>query len=440
MKSQLLISLSTLLAVLTVVSSCNNDKAASAPEKESTLATAENAPKHTHVDTTSEEIEDQLVITSKQYKSAGIELGTLQDTELSETIRVTGSLDVPPQNYAQVSPYIGGVIKSINAVEGDYVKKGQTVMTLEHPDYVRLQEEYSTVKSNLSYLEKEYQRQKTLHEKNVGSGKAFQEAESNYNTEKGKLSSIMSQLSMVGISTSELDKGNVTNAIALRAPVSGYVANINGSLGSYAEPNKMLFDVVDNSSVYVHLDLFEKDVYKVALGQKVTVRLPNRGDGFVEAEVFKIGRAMNNANKSIPVHAKIKSAVGVDLMPGVFVTGVIYVDDHATKAVPLDAVVRAGERQYVFIVNDSLINLPPVHGKDPLSVKDAQGNVVPLAYEMVEVRTGAEENGLVEVEPMTEITTSNRIVVKGAYFLMSALKSGETVGCCAPAEGEPEEE
>jgi len=112
------------------------------------------------------------------------------------------------------------------------------------------------------------------------------------------------------------------------------------------------------------------------------------------------------------------------------------VDGHAATVVPAETVIRSGEKQYVFIVNEELCSKPNVPGKDPHSVKDANGNVIPLAYRMIEVKTGTESTGMVEINPQDDIRPADQLVVKGGYFLMSALKSGETVGCCAPAEEE----
>jgi len=65
--------------------------------------------------------------------------------------------------------------------------------------------------------------------------------------------------------------------------------------------------------------------------------------------------------------------------------------------------------------------------------------MIPLVYKMIEVKTGMTEKDLVEISPYEEIKPDDRMVVKGAYYLISALKSGETVGCCAPADEEKKE-
>jgi cobalt-zinc-cadmium efflux system membrane fusion protein len=164
--------------------------------------------------------------------------------------------------------------------------------------------------------------------------------------------------------------------------------------------------------------------------------LPNQDNVEIEGRITTLGKAMDNMTKSIAAYAEIRNNKRQDLIAGIFVNALIYVDGHAASAVPAETVVRSGEKQYVFIVNDELCNAPNVPGKDPHSVKDAAGNTIPLAYKMIEVKTGAEGEGVVEINPSQEIKPIDQLVVKGGYFLMSALKSGETVGCCAPAEDE----
>ena len=68
---------------------------------------------------------------------------------------------------------------------------------------------------------------------------------------------------MLGISTTKLNKGNITNVLALLSPISGYITQVQGSIGAYAEPNKMLFEVVDNTNILVRLDVYERDFYKI---------------------------------------------------------------------------------------------------------------------------------------------------------------------------------
>ena len=416
------------IAFLLLFSSCGKKQEAIETEEVST---------HTHTD--SIEKLTNLQITSKQFKAAGIELGHLQKTGLTQLLKANGTLDVPAGNMAEVSPYIGGIVKSINVAQGDYVKKGQSVITLQHPDYIILQENYVTTKNELNYLEKEYLRQRLLNEEKVNASKTFQLAESNFNTAKSKLASLERQLSMLNISTVSLDEGVISQGVSLLAPTSGYVTHIHTNLGTYAEPNKPLLDIVDNSKIQVNLEIFEADIDKIKIGQKFSVKLANQSNMEIDGTISKIVRNIDNTTKSISVKGHLNKAEGVELIPGVFVNATIQVETSSVFAVPDDAIVRSGKNQFVFIVDQSLVHKPQEHGKDPYSVKDANGNVIPLTYRMIEVKTGVEDSGLIEIFPYEEITPEDEIVVKGAYYLISALKSGETVGCCAPADEEKKE-
>lgn len=368
-----------------------------------------------------------LELTQFQFKSAGMELGSIEQKNMAEVIKASGKLDVPPQNFAEVSTYIGGIVKSINVLEGDFVKQGQTIMILEHPDYIKLQEEYLSIKNDIYFLEKEYLRQKELYEQKVSSGKVFQQAQSKYNVEKGRLASIESQLSLLSISTAALDKGIITKSIPLKAPISGYIGHLKASLGGYAEPNKTLFDVINNSDIHVHLDVFEKDLSKLKIGQKVFVNLPNQDGSRIEAVIFSIGKMLNEQTKTVEIHADVKNNSRKDLIPGTYVNAEINVEERMVSAVPEAALVRVGERQYVFLATQSLV------AKENKNNHYKKGDFLP-GYSLIEVKTGSSADGYVEIIPLEKMEDDAQIVVKGSYFLISQLKSGETVGCCGEEE------
>lgn len=119
--------------------------------------------------------------------------------------------------------------------------------------------------------------------------------------------------------------------------------------------------------------------------------LPNQDNAEIEGRIATLGKAMDGHTKSISVYAEIRNNKRQDLIPGIFVNALIFVDGHAASVVPAETVVRSGEKQYVFIVNEALCSKPNIPGKDPHSVKDAAGNTIPLAYKMIELRLGSEQ-------------------------------------------------
>ena len=116
----------------------------------------------------------EVELNEAQFNASSIELGTFSDKNLSEVIKANGYTKLPPQNQADVSVFTTGIVKTINVIEGQRVSKGQTIATIESPEFTKIQEAYLTSKSNLEFLKLEFERQKTLSDEEVNSKKVFQ--------------------------------------------------------------------------------------------------------------------------------------------------------------------------------------------------------------------------------------------------------------------------
>ncbi len=112
-------------------------------------------------------------------------------------INANGYTKLPPQNQADVSVFMAGIVKSIKVIEGEFVKAGQTIATLESPEFTRLQESFLISKSNTEFLAAEFERQKTLSDENVNAKKAFQKTKADFETEKARYNSLQKQLNML---------------------------------------------------------------------------------------------------------------------------------------------------------------------------------------------------------------------------------------------------
>ncbi|MFY8165622.1 MAG: efflux transporter periplasmic adaptor subunit, partial [Sediminibacterium sp.] len=109
-------------------------------------------------------VADIVVLSPAQLKSANIISGIIEKREMHKIIKVSGVIDVPPSNIVSISIPLGGYLKKTSLIPGTLVKKGAVLATLEDPSYIQLQEDYLTSKSKLTYLEADFNRQKTLNE------------------------------------------------------------------------------------------------------------------------------------------------------------------------------------------------------------------------------------------------------------------------------------
>lgn len=352
--------------------------------------------------------QDTITLTSEQVQAVGIQIGQVEERVLEEIIRTNGYLRLPPQNIAQVSVLMGGMIKLINVKEEDYIQRGKALAYMEHPDFTKLQESYLTTKTNYSVLEAEYLRQKELFESNLGAGKTFQQSEANYFAEKARLASLENQLRMIGISVEEVLKGHIISLIPVLSPISGYVTQINVNTGTIAQPGVMMFEVIDNQALRAELIVYEKDLYKVKEKQDVTMFLTNQDYRAVQGKISAVGKMLASETKSTIVFAKIDNKPGSSLVHGIYVNAHIDVGQHKSLTVPVDAVVRTDGKEYIF----KLIN------------KRKSGELELYDFSMVEVSAGISENGFVSISSTDEIAAHSKVVTKGTFFVLSKSMEG----------------
>lgn len=359
--------------------------------------------------------EKEVMLTQAQFENTSIELGSFSLKNLSEVVNANGYTKLPPQNQADVSVHMGGIITAIKVIEGEQVKKGQVLAVLENPEFAQIQEAYLTSKNNLEFLKLEFERQKTLSEENVNSKKVFQRTKSDYEIEKARFNSLDKQLSLLNLS-----KTTVNSMMIVTAPISGHVTEINITLSSSAEPGKPLLTIVDNSKLHVDLLVYEKDLSKVKPGQTVRFVLTNQDNTEITGKVFNISQSFENDTKSVAVHADIINS-GYKLIPGMYVNALIDVGTQQVQALPTDAVVRAEGREYIFVLeNEPEADHDTEEGH---SHGDGHEHEETSAYhfERIEVTTGTAQLGYVQVTPLKELDKDTRIVLKGAYYIQSHL-------------------
>ncbi len=350
----------------------------------------------------------EVALNEAQFKAANIELGTFTKKNLSEVIEANGYTKLPPQNQADVSVQTTGIIKSILFREGQFVKKGQTLVTIESPEFARLQEAYLTSKSNLEYLRLEFDRQKTLNDEEVNSRKTYQKTKSDYEIEKARYNSLQKQLNVFNIN----GNGNATATVGIPAPISGYITTINIKIGSNVEVGKPLVSIVDNSKLHVDLLVYEKELHKVAVGQTVRFIFTNQNNVEVTGKVFSIGKMFENDSKAVAVHVEINNN-SEKLISGMYVNGLINLGTNNVNALPDEAIVKADGRNFIFVLEDH---------------EDEKDSEQMNHFQRIEVQTGTKQLGFTQITILQKIEDNAKIALKGAYYIQSHLIKNEGGG------------
>ena len=385
-----------------------------------------------------------VILNKNQREALNLKLGTFQMRNLSTVVKTNGQLEVPPSGSADITAVIGGNVKEIKVFHGDKVSKGQTLVILQHPDYIVLQEEFSEIANKLVYLKQEFERQKELYENNIGAGRDFQKTKAEYNTAKAKYEGLKLRLDLLNLSPDKVMKGHISNSITIKSPINGYVNEVNIKVGSYVDAKDILFEITDNTSIHADFMIYEKDVHLIKEGQKVHFTVSNRPNEEFMATVFAIGKEFESNTRAVHAHAKINETVS-GLIPGMYITGHLHTDENYTLALPNDAIVTEGTKSFIFVLdNESLEehghaeadehdhDAEENHEEKANHDNDEEGhdheintNNENMGFRMVEVITGLKDDGYTEVKLIDSLPENTKVVMNVAYYLLSDLKKDE---------------
>ena len=346
---------------------------------------------------------EEVMLSQQQFDALKMKIDTLALRNMSGYVEANGTLEVPPQNEAAITTVVGANVVSIEVIEGDKVNKGQVVAYLSHPNIIQAQTDYLNAYSNSELAKKNYERQQKLYDAGVGSGANFQKAEAEYQASKAMVNGLEAQLRILNVNTTSVRNGTIAQRIALRSPIEGFVQKVEVKTGQYVEPQTELFEIVNTHHVHADLMVFEKDVYKVQKGQKVNFTVQSIPDAELIAEIYSVSKTFEDNPKAVHVHAEIENKKG-NLIPGMYIQGKIQVDNTQTKALPESAIIKEGERYYVFSVEKE---------NDDWSFKP------------IEVVLGTKDGDWVSVQFTENIESNTKFAYNNAYYLNAEMKKGE---------------
>jgi RND family efflux transporter MFP subunit len=355
--------------------------------------------------------EDIVELRADQIKMAQIETASIEIRSLSGTLKVSGTVDAAPQNMATVSMPMGGFVKSTSLLPGNAVQKGQTLAILENQDFVDIQQNFLEAKNKLEFAEAEYNRHTELYKNDVYSQQNLQQVTTEYKNLKAQVKALEQKLAMIGINPKNLHEDNINSAVAVVSPISGYVKTVNINLGKFVAPSDVLFEIVNSDKLFLVLTLFEKDADKVAAGQKIRFFINNETE-LHEAVIYQTGKSIN-ADRTYKVYASVTGTCK-NVLPGMYVNAVIESSSHKVTALPSQAIVSFDDKDYIFVFD-----------------KDKEEGGKPFTeYRMLEVHKGVSDNGYTEIIlPEGFNVATAKVVVKGAYNLLSAKKNAGEMSC-----------
>jgi membrane fusion protein, copper/silver efflux system len=321
---------------------------------------------------------DVVTVSMSQEKQQAIGLLTSEVTTamLGGSLRVPGVVNAPETGLAQVRVRAAGFVEKVAVSQtGVRVERGQTLAWIYSPEIYRAQEEFlSATRWNATPP--------------PGGAAASPAVDMASAARRG--------LELLGLDKADLDElvrtGQPIRALPVRAPSAGYVTRFSAVLGFRADPETVLYELADLSTVWVVASVHERDIANIRVGSKVRFTVAGQAAAPVEARVELVEPQVEESTRTSRVRIAVKNRKFL-FRPGQF--GEVEFALPATQGlfVPRDAVIHTGEHQYVYVLT----------GND--------------SFEPRIIRDGVEVDARTQV--LEGLVAGERVVTRGSFMLDS---------------------
>lgn len=237
-----------------------------------------------------------------------VKVKELQPEEFNHYITLNGNVEA--EKGAFISPEVGGQIRRIHVKEGQWVKTGQLLVSLNTSVTLNTINE---VKTQLELASKLYDKQKNLWDQKIGSEIQYLQAKTNKESLENKLKTLQAQLSMS----------------LIKAPFYGIVDEINLKEGEMASPGMQVVQLVNLSDLKIEADISEKFIYQIKEGDKVEVSFPTYSEDAFTVPISRKGNVIEPDNRTFKIEVKLKNKNNM-IKPNMLAT--VKVNDYSTDS------------------------------------------------------------------------------------------------------------
>lgn len=280
-----------------------------------------------------------------------VQVVTLQPTTLTRTLRLTGNVAFNSFRTTPVITQISGPVNRIAVVPGQEVHTGQPMLYVHSPDYSQLRTNYLKAKDAFLLAQKNNARTQDLYKHGAASISAVEQAESAEVQASGDMTAAQAALKVMGITDPDtLVKGPPSFEVPVLAPIGGQVVEQLVSVGTLLQAGAtQCFTLSDTSTVWVLVNVYQKDLPYVRVGQPVSIQTDAYRDTF-QGRISFVAASLDPNTRTL--QARIETAnPGQKLKKDMFVTGTVQAGNIQNAiAVPDSAVLRDSENQpFVYI-------------------------------------------------------------------------------------------
>jgi len=326
------------------------------------------APVHSHSDAA----ENAVHLPKASHNLVGIKLAKVESQKTRSVLEAMGKVLTPRPQKAIVGHAFSARVAEVHVKLGDWVKKGQALVTLESHEVGVAKTDFFKAIADLELARLNFEREKRLLEDGIGLKKNFVAAEAQYKIAQANHEAAEKRLHVLGFTEEQVEEIKNTHqihpSITLYAPIDGKVVTINAVLGALIDESTEIMTIIDPKLLWVDAEIYERDLAKVKVGQKVEVEVPAFPGETFHGQLIYIGDVVDEQTRTITVRAAVKNE-DCRLKPGMFAKVTIVLNgDLQALVVPAEAVLEAGHQQIVFVKHEDSfvrreVETGPRHGQ-----------------------------------------------------------------------------
>ena len=328
-----------------------------------------------------------------------IQDGKLELGKFTEEVRVSGRIDFNESFLARIGANVTGRVSEILGFPGQMVKQGDLLAKITSTELTQSQLSYLQARSASQLAEQAANRARILYKEDVIALAELQRREAEATSAKAQFGAANDQLRVQGMDQASIDQLAKTSVIKsinnVRATIDGEIVERKITKGQVVQPADALFTIADLDALWAIAEVPESTAYLIVKGEKSSVVIPALRDQVIEGVVSHVDSIVNPTTRTVLVRMDIPNQSG-QVKPGMLATMLIDSQPRERILVPLEAIVREDNHDYVYVREDD------------------------ERYRMVQVKLGPEGKGF---RPLRSgLKEGAEIVIKGAYHLNTERK------------------
>ena len=323
---------------------------------------------------------------------AGIIVAPVTSGTSGTDLRVPGVVQPNAYREVVVTPLVAGRVTRVAPALGDRVRRGQTLAEIYSPALAEAQTRYVSAQAMLDAHDRELQRTQKLVEIGAASRQELEKIHAEHAAQTAAVQSARSQLELLGLSASALDRLTTGHAVgattSVPAPIDGIVTERAANVGLNVDPATKLFTVVDLSTVWVVADVYERDLSRVRVGTEAAITTSANADVTLRGRVSYTDPQVSGDTRTARVRIEVVNPRG-ELRLGMYADVVLTGEPGASRpTVARRAIQNVGERTVVYLVNS----------KEPGKFIEREVTLGQAAGDRVEVASGVRPGDVVVTE------------------------------------------